>query len=137
MKIITVISCFSKCSIAEIWQDSEYVSGSGYLRVLNSPEFWIWLWFWMLRSFGYTRVLNMPLILNMVGFWIDQGYTGFRIRLKSFWICLNTPDYVWICLNMPEYAGICINMRKSAWMACVLHFPISPFVSQSLVYLNT
>ena len=33
---------------------------------------------------------------------------------------------------MSEYDRICINMPQSAWMAFVLHFPISPFFLQSL-----
>ena len=128
MKITIAVSCFSKRSILDAWQGSEYVSGSEYPKVLNMslllnmPEFldilgfWKSFWFWICQ-----RILNIPEL------WISQGYIGFRI-------CLNNS---WICLNMSEYARICMNMLKSAWMAFGLHFPISPFVLQSLFSLNT
>ena len=47
--------------------------------------------------------------------------------------------YVWVILEYPrmwlimsEYDRIWVNMPQSAWMAFVLHFPISPFFLQSL-----
>ena len=103
-------------NIQRLWiaQECEYVSGSEYARVLNIPGFWVCLWFWKVR------------IVNIPEFWICQGYTGFRIHMNNYWICLNMPDYVWICMNMPEYAGICVNMPKYAWMTFALHFSISP-----------
>ena len=110
-----VVSCFFKHPILDVWQGSEYASGSHYLRVLNSPGFWICLWFWMRQNFRYTRVLNLP------GFWICQSYTGFRICLNNSWICLNMPNYVWIWLNTPEYAWMYLNLPE--WLL----FYISPF----------
>ena len=114
--MIKGVSCFSKSSIMDVWQGSEYASSSEYPRVLNSPGFWIYLWFWMCQSFGYTRVLNMPLVLNIPGFWIClwfwiyQGSEYARITQGSQY-----------ALIIPEYAGICGNMPKSVWMAFVLH----------------
>ena len=120
MKIIIVSSCFSKQSIVDVWQDSEYVSGSEYHTildmslVLNVPQFWI-----------YPRVLNMPLDLNMPGFSIYQSSEYSKVMQGS--------EYAWL---IPEHTGICVNMPKSAWMALVLHFPTSPFVLQSRFYFN-
>ena len=118
-----------------------------YPRVLKSPAFWICFWFWMSHSFRYTRILNITLVLNMPGFWIYQSseyvrvlnisYTEFRLCLNNFRICLNMLDYTWISLNNPEYIGIYVNMPKHSRIAFVSHFPTSPFVLQSLFYLNT
>ena len=139
------VSCFSKQSILDAWQGSEYASSSEYSRVLNSswfwiytwlylqyisecarvldtPEFWICFWIWICHDCQYTRVMNMP------GLYIVQNIP------QQFWKCVNMPDYVWICLNMPEYPEICVNVAKSAWLAFVLHVPISPFILQSLFY---
>ena len=129
--MIKGVSCFSKSSIMDVWQGSEYASSSEYPRVLNSPGFWIYLWFWMCQSFGYTRVLNMPLVLNIPAFWMYQSYTGLRICLNNPWICLTMSGYVWVCLNLPEYEWICLNLPE--WLL----FYISPFVLQSFFYLNT
>ena len=87
-KIIIAVSYFSKHFIVDVWQESEYASGSEYPkgsgyasgseypRVLNSPifwiclfsefarifdipEFWICLWYWICHNSEYTRVPNM------------------------------------------------------------------------------
>ena len=50
---------------------------------------------------------------------------------------LNMFEYVWLCLDMSEYARICVNMSKPALMDFVFYFSISPFVLQSLFYLNS
>ena len=61
------------------------------------------------------------------------------VKILNLWGKTDVDKNAWIkpCLDMSEYAGICLNMPKSAWMAFVLHFAISPFVLQSLLYLNT
>ena len=130
-KIIIAVIYFSKRSIVDIWQGSEYVSGSEYPKVLNMPLVLNVPEFWIYQGSEYASVLNMP------GFWICQAYTGSRICLNNTWIWLNMPDYVWIYLNMSVYTKICVSMPKSAWIDFALYFPISPFVLQSLFYLNT
>ena len=99
-----VVSCFSKRFIIDIWQWSEYTSGSEYSRV-PSPGFWICLWFWMCQSFGYTKVFNMPLVLNMPGFEIYQSSEYARVAQgwEYAWLCMNLSECVWICLNLPEW----------------------------------
>ena len=125
---------FSKCSIADVWQGSDYASSSEYPRVLNKSLILNVLEFWIYRGFEYASSFEYAGVVNIPKFWICQGYTGFRICLNNSRICLNMPDYAWICLNMLEYA---LNMSKSAWMTFVLYFPISSFILQSLFYLNT
>ena len=49
-KKIKAINFFSKHSIADVWQGSEYASSS-----------------------DYPRILNMSLVLNVPKFWINQG----------------------------------------------------------------
>ena len=39
---------------------SEYVFGSDCARVLNIPEFWMCLWFWIHQCFEYTRFPQSP-----------------------------------------------------------------------------
>ena len=96
-----------------IAQDLEYTSGSKCARVFDMPEFWIWFWFWLFH---------------------DSEYTSVTRGLEYDWII---PEHAWLCLDMSEYARTWINMAKSTRMTFVLHFPIAPFVLQSLVYLNT
>ena len=116
-------------SIPGFWiaHDSEYIPGCICNIYLNVPEFWIHQSSEYASGFEchdcqYTRVMNMP------GLYIVQNIP------QQFWKCVNMPDYVWICLNMPEYPEICVNVAKSAWLAFVLHFSISPFILQSLFY---
>ena len=126
------VNYFSKRSTADVWKDSEYASSSEYPRILemflllNVPKFWIYQGSECASSFEYDRILNIS------EFWICQGYTGLRICLNNFWICVNMLDYLLICLNVPEYAGKCMNIPKSVWIAFVSPFPTSPFVWQSL-----
>ena len=110
-KIIIAVSYFSKRSIIDVWQGSEYVSGSEYPRAVNSPGFWICLWFWMCYSLGYTRVLNMSLILNMLAFWLYQSSEYARVTQGSeyVWIIL---EYAWLCLALSGYAWISRNMYE-------------------------
>ena len=113
-------NCSPKRFIADVWQGSEYASGSEYPRVLNSPGFWI-----CLCGSEYARVLDIP------EFWIFQDYTRFRICLNNSWICLNMLDFVWTCLNMPKYARI---ISLNGFCFTFSHFPI---FLQFLFYLNT
>ena len=46
----------------DVWQGSEFASGSEFIRILNIPLLCI-----------YRRALHMPLVLHMPGFWIYQG----------------------------------------------------------------
>ena len=124
---------FSKCSIADVWQGSDYASSSEYPRVLNKSLILNVLEFWIYRGFEYASSFEYAGVVNIPKFWICQGYTGF----KYAWII---PKYVWICLNMLGYLNMleyALNMSKSAWMTFVLYFPISSFILQSLFYLNT
>ena len=104
-------------------------------EVLSMPLVLNILGFWIARDSEYVSGFECTRVLNIPEFWVCQGYTGFRICLDNSQICLK----VWTrkCLDMSEFVAICVNMSKSAWMAFVLHFPISQFVLQSLVYLNS
>ena len=106
------VSCFSKCSIVDVWQGFEYAYGSEYPRILNMslvlnvPEFWIYQGSEYASGFEYARILSIP------EFGICQGYTGFRICLNNSWICLIMSGYIWLCLNMPKYVWICLNLPE-------------------------
>ena len=80
--------------VSWIAQDSEYISGSEFARVLDIPGFWIYLWFWICQNSKYTRVSNMP------GLHRVQNMPG---------KCLNMPEYAWICLDLPEWLLLYIS----------------------------
>ena len=117
---IIAVSCFSRPSMVDVWQVSEYprvlnspgfdcVSSSEYARVLDVPGFWMCLWFWICQDFEYIRVLD------------NQGYTRYRMCLNNSLICPIMSGYVWICRDMLEYAWICLNLQ--GWLSIY----ISPF----------
>ena len=58
--------------------------------VLNIPGLWICHGSEYASGSGYVRILEMP------QFYIPHSYTGFWICLNNFWICLNVPKSVWI-----------------------------------------
>ena len=125
MKIPIAGSSFSKRSILDVWQGSEYVSSSGYPMVLtmtlflNVPEFCIY------QSSEYacfknTRILNMP------------GLHGVQNMPEQFLIYLNMPDHVWIYLNISEYAGYAwISLNLTEWLL----FYISPVITSHYTLL--
>ena len=102
-----------------IYQDSEYSTGSEYVRTQNISGFWIYFWIWVCQVGEYTWFLSMPglhRVLNIP---------------KYVWII---PEYAWLCLNMSEYTWICPNMLEFLNLPESFLFYISPL--QSLVYLN-
>ena len=60
-KIIISVSCFLKCSIIDICQGSEFASGSKYPRDLNNQDSEY------ISGSECVRVLDIP------GFWICHG----------------------------------------------------------------
>ena len=118
--MIIAISCFSKCSIVDVWQGSEYASGSEYsgiwiahdsehasfsecTRILDIQRFWICLRFCICQDSEYNRNLNTRATQGSEYTWIIPKYT---------WISLIMSGYVWICLNLPEYGWICLNIES-------------------------
>ena len=64
--MIIAVSCFSKRSIVDVWQDSKYAFGVKYPRILNMPfvlnvpEFWIYQSSEYASGFEYPMILNIP-----------------------------------------------------------------------------
>ena len=86
-----VLSMPPVLNIQGIWiaQDSEYISGSQFCRVLDIPGI---LSFWIYQSSEYARVIQVS---------------------EYAWII---PEYVWICLIMSRYFWICLNMPDDGWI---------------------
>ena len=135
-KKIVAVRCFSKRSIVDVWQGSEYESCSEYLRVLNSPGFCICLWFWICQNmrnmpksawmtfvyispfpkcftilflalkFGHTKDLNVSVVLDMPGFRIYQSSQHAMVTQGS--------EYAWIIYEYAWYVWICLNMSAYA-----------------------
>ena len=103
------VAIFSKRSIVDVWQCSEYVSVSKYTKVLNMLlvismlGFWVYIsryikrfWIYLsqnIRKFCYTRVLNIAFLKYktcsvMPGFWI---YLSQNIRKFCYAKVLNMP----------------------------------------------
>ena len=135
--MIIAVSCFSKHSIVDIWQGSEYASGSEYLRVLNMSLVLNVLEFWIYQGSKYASGFKYARILNTSEYWICQCYTGFRMCLNISWLCLIMSECAWLCRKMLEYAEICVNMPKSAWMAFVLQFPCGYIITWWLICRST
>ena len=78
---MTAAICFSKHSIVDVWQGSEYASSSEYIRILNMSLVLNVLEFWTCQSSEYASGFEHAKILNMPEFEICQGYTGFKYAL--------------------------------------------------------
>ena len=113
--------------------------------VLNSPEFWACLWFWICQSFEYTRVLHIPLVLNMPGLWVYQSSEYVRVTQdweyawlipEYAWLCLDMSEYAWICRYMREYAYICLNGFCFAFDHFSICFTIPFLLEHVLIYLS-
>ena len=77
-----------------LWQSSEYILNSKYVRILNMSEFWLW----QVSDASYSR------------FWICYNMAEYVS------ILVNMPEYVWIYDNRQdsEYAPY------SAWVEVTL-----------------
>ena len=97
--------------------------------VLNIPGCWIG--FCICLCSWCTRASDVP------GFWIYQSYGHARVTQRSEYAWAIS-EYAWLCLDMSKYAEICVNVAISAWIAFVLHFPISAFsfAKHVVTYLN-
>ena len=89
------MTIFTKPSITDDWQPSEYT------RVLNHAS-----------GFEYAEALNLP------GFWIYQGSEYVRVIQGSeyAWLCLN----VWICVNMPKSIRMAFVIHCPIVIPCLL-----------------
>ena len=90
--------------------------------VLNIPEFWIRLSFWICQGSEYAR-FTQDSVWNMPDSYICHGSE--YIRVLNMPVLLKVLNNCWICLNMYEYIWVCTNILKSGWMAFVLHLPIA------------
>ena len=93
-----------KCCIRDVWQDSEYFSGSQYGRILNMSEL--------------HKILNKTLhYIYLIGFWICLQFLNGRVT-ENWGFCVNCTLEVhgvnciltvkrlmlfWICLRFSIY----------------------------------
>ena len=124
-----------------MYQDSEYVSGCNYRRVLNIPELpicqvnvnaritqsreyaWIWLnnntimtmeEFWICLG-EVPQGFNMPPILHLAGLGIRQGCEYERLSRGAEYISFMT-EHALIVLNMLENASVFLNKYSSEYV---------------------
>ena len=124
--LFMAVSCFSKQSILDAWQGSEYASSSEYSRVLNSSWFWIYTWLYLEYISQCARVLDTPEFWICFWIWICHDSQYARVIHSSeytstIWRCLIMSEYVWICLNIPKYALMWLSLPE--WLL----FYIFPF----------
>ena len=56
-----MLTVFAKYFLIDVWQGSECASSPQYARVLNIPEFWTWLRFWICQGSGFIKFLWISL----------------------------------------------------------------------------
>ena len=132
-----------------MWQGSKYTSGCNYVRVLNSPRFWIcqvspyasvaqdyeYVWIWLNKALwqGCEDASSMfHWVLNKRGLHSVLNMPEYALIISQYaWICLNNAEWV----NMPaptwkkqsaEYARV-LNVFDTAHSIRSLYKSLSSY----------